>query len=91
MPEATSERRKLLVRVRRIGGLVDALDLALQGDDTSQVLHLITGVHGATIKLMALVFEDHIRNHLIDTETYPKAFDANSVEQLIQVVPAYLR
>ena len=92
MTHTVAERQKLLLRVRRIRGQVDAIERALETEaGCDKVLHLIAGVRGATAGLMAEVVEDHIRSHLVDVEAHPDALDADGVEQLLEVVRAYLR
>ena len=86
------ERRKLLGRVKRIGGLVAAIERALEAEATSeQLMHLVAGVRGATAGLMAEIVEDHVRHHLVDADKYPRALNAEAAEQLIEVVRTYLK
>ena len=92
MSHTIAERQKLLARVRRIRGQVDAIERALETDAScDKVLHLIAGVRGATTGLMAEVVEDHVRTHLVDAEAHPGALNEEGVEQLLEVVRTYLR
>ena len=92
MSHTIREKQKLLNRVRRIRGQVEAIERALDGEaGCEQVMHLIAGVRGATAGLMAEVVEDHVRKHLVDVEKYPDALNADAAEQLLEVIPAYLR
>ena len=91
MSHTVQDKQKLLARVRRIRGQVEAIERALEGDsDCDKVMHLIAGVRGATAGLMAEVVEDHIRRHLVD-ETQPNSLNVKGVEQLLEVVRAYLK
>ena len=86
------DKQKLLARVRRIRGQVEAIERALEVDaGCDKVLHLIAGVRGATAGLMAEVVEDHVRHHLVDAEAHPSALDGEAVAQLLDVVRTYLR
>ena len=86
------EKQKLLARVRRLKGQVEAIERALEGEaGCEQVLHLIAGARGAMAGLMAEVVEDHVRTHLVDVEKYPAALDKDAVEQLLDVVRSYLK
>ena len=86
------EKQKLLARVRRLKGQVDAIERALEGETgCEQVLHLIAGARGAMAGLMAEVVEDHVRTHLVDEERHPGALDKDAVEQLLDVVRSYLK
>jgi DNA-binding FrmR family transcriptional regulator len=85
-------KKKLLARVRRIKGQVEAIERALDGEaGCDQVLHLIAGVRGATAGLMAEVVEDHVRTHLVDADKYPGALNAEATEQLLDVVRTYMK
>jgi DNA-binding FrmR family transcriptional regulator len=86
------EKQKLLARVRRIRGQVEAIERALEAEaDCEQVMHLIAGVRGATAGLMAEVVEDHVRTHLVDAEKHPGALNTKAAEQLLDVVRTYLK
>ena len=86
------EKQKLLARVRRMKGQVEAIERALEGEaGCGQVLHLIAGVRGAMAGLMAEVVEEHVRSHLVDPAIYPDALQQDAVEQLLDVVRSYLK
>jgi DNA-binding FrmR family transcriptional regulator len=84
------EKRKLLNRVHRIAGQVEAIERALEEEKgCGPVLHLIVAVRGAINALMSEVIEDHIRLHLIEPEK--GASRARSAEELIEAVQSYLK
>ena len=86
------EKTKLLNRVRRIRGQIEAVERALEQEiGCSDVLQLIAGARGAINGLMAEVMEDHIRMHIIDPEREPDAERAHAAAELIDVVRAYLK
>jgi DNA-binding FrmR family transcriptional regulator len=86
------EKQKLLNRVRRIRGQVEAIERALDGEaGCAQVLHLIAGCRGAVTGLMAEVIEDHILTHLVDPKKDPGALDAEAADQLIEIVHSYFK
>jgi DNA-binding FrmR family transcriptional regulator len=92
MTHTIREKRKLLARVRRIRGQVEAIERALDVEaGCEQVLHLIAGVRGAMAGLMAEVVEDHIRTHLVDPEKHPGALNGDAAEQLMDVVRTYMK
>jgi DNA-binding FrmR family transcriptional regulator len=92
MSHTVHEKQKLLARVRRIRGQVEAIERALDGESgCDQILHLIAGARGAMAGLMAEVVEDHVRTHLVDIEKYPEALDSDATEQLLEVVRTYLK
>jgi FrmR/RcnR family transcriptional regulator, repressor of frmRAB operon len=86
------QKKKLLARVRRLRGQVEAVERALEAESgCEQVLHLIAGARGAMAGLMAEVVEDHIRTHLVDPDRHPGALNGDAAEQLLDVVRAYLK
>ena len=92
MSHTIREKQKLLARVRRIRGQVEAIERALDGEaGCEQVMHLIAGVRGAIAGLMAEVIEDHVQTHLVDAEKPPGALNTEAAEQLLEVVRAYLK
>jgi DNA-binding FrmR family transcriptional regulator len=92
MSHTIREKAKLLARVRRIRGQVEAIERALDAEaECEQVMHLIAGARGAMAGLMAEVVEDHVRTHLVDVEKHPNALNAEAAEQLLEVVRTYLK
>ena len=92
MSHTVREKQKLLARVRRIRGQIEAIERALEGEaGCDHVLHQIAGVRGAIAGLMAEIVEDHIRTHLVDQIKYPGALDEGGAKQLLEVVRAYLK
>ena len=86
------QKTKLLARVRRIRGQVDAIERALEGEaGCEQVMHLIAAARGAMAGLMVEVVEDHVRSHLVDAERHPGALQPDAVEQLVDVLRTYLK
>jgi DNA-binding FrmR family transcriptional regulator len=84
------EKTKLLNRVRRIRGQIEAVERALDQEiGCSDVLQLIAGARGAINGLMAEVIEDHVRAHVLDpTHEHDRT---QAVEELIDVVRSYLK
>jgi DNA-binding FrmR family transcriptional regulator len=85
-------KHRLLARVRRLRGQIEAIERALEGEaGCEQVMHLLAGARGAMAGLMAEVVEDHVRTHLVDAEQHPGALNTEAAEQLLDVVRTYLR
>lgn len=92
MSHTIREKQKLLSRVRRIRGQVEAIERALEEEAGCEtVMHLIAGIRGATSGLMAQVVEDHVRTHLTDLDRKRGAEGASAADQLVDVVRTYLR
>jgi DNA-binding FrmR family transcriptional regulator len=92
MSHTIREKKKLLARVGRIRGQVEALERSLNEEtDCARIMHMIAGIRGSVSGLMAEVVEDHVRTHLVDPKKNPGALNADAAEQLIDVVRTYLR
>jgi DNA-binding FrmR family transcriptional regulator len=84
------EKLKLLNRVRRIRGQVQALERAIEEEKgCASVLHMIVGARGAMSSLMTEVIEDHIQLHVVDPDK--GAERSRGAEELIEAVQAYLK
>ena len=74
MTPTIHEKQKLLARVRRIRGQVEAIERALEVEaGCEKVMHLLSATRGAMSGLMAEVVEDHVRTHLVASERHPGA------------------
>jgi FrmR/RcnR family transcriptional regulator, repressor of rcnA expression len=86
------EKNKLLNRVRRIRGQIEAVERALEQEiGCADVLQLIAGARGAINGLMLEVMEDHIRMHVVDSGQESETERAHAAEELIDVVRSYLK
>jgi len=91
MSHLEKEKQKLVARIRRIRGQVDAIERSLSsGDDCADVLMLLANIRGGINSLMAEVLEDHIRNHMMGPEKNA-APSVELAEDLIDLVRAYLK
>jgi len=85
-------KAKLVSRVRRIRGQVEALERALETEaGCAQTLQLIASVRGAINSLMAEIMEDHIRVHVVDPARERNSDRADAADELIDVVRAYFK
>jgi FrmR/RcnR family transcriptional regulator, repressor of frmRAB operon len=92
MSHTIREKQKLLARVRRIKGQVEAVERALQSEaGCEQVMQLIAATRGAISGLMSEVIEDHVLSHLVDEKRHPGALNREAVGELIDVLRAYLK
>jgi DNA-binding FrmR family transcriptional regulator len=92
MGHPAKEKQKLLARVRRIRGQVEALERALEAEKGCvEVLQQIAAVRGAINGLMTEVIEDHVLTHVAAPSITDDSARARGAEELIEVVRAYLR
>lgn len=86
------ERKKLLSRVRRIRGQMDAVERAIEAErGCFEVLQTLAAARGALNGLVAEIVEDHVRFHVMDPDVKPTSKQARAAEELIEVVRAYVK
>ena len=91
MTHTIRNKQKLLARVRRIRGQVEAIERALESEvGCADVLQVIASVRGAVNGLMAEVIEDHVRCH-VGARSLPAKERAEGTDELIEVVRSYLK
>jgi DNA-binding FrmR family transcriptional regulator len=89
MTHTVREKSKLLARVRRIRGQVEAIERALEAEvGCADVLQVIASVRGAVNGLMAEVIEDHVRCH-VGAPSLAAKERAEGTNDLIEIVHAY--
>jgi len=92
MGHTIQDKTRLLQRVRRLRGQVNAIERALEKDvDCAKVMQLTVSARGAANGLMAQLLEDHIRLHVSDPTHDRDRERARGAKHLIDVVHAYLK
>lgn len=87
----SGREEKVLTRVRRIRGQIDALERSMEGDaECRAILQQIAAVRGAANGLMAEVLESHIRETFDRNDCYSREV-SQSVDDTIELVRAYLK
>jgi DNA-binding FrmR family transcriptional regulator len=90
MSHLAHQKPRLLARVRRLKGQIEAVERAVEADgECAEVLHLLASVRGAINGLTGELIEDHVREHVMNEP------DANARAkgggELIDVIRSYLR
>ena len=86
------DKKKMLNRVRRLRGQVEAIETAIENEaDCSDILHTIAACRGAFNSLMMEVLDGHIRFHVVDPDQSPASPKARATQELIDVLRAYLK
>jgi DNA-binding FrmR family transcriptional regulator len=92
MSHTIAQKPKLLARVRRLKGQMDAIERALEAEaDCAEVLNLVASVRGAINGLTVELIEDHIRHHVSDPATDTDPDRARGAGELIDVIRTYLK
>ena len=90
MGHTVQNKSKLLARVSRLKGQIEAIERALEAEAScAEILNLAASVRGATNGLMVELLEDHLRNHVVDAES--EALRAAGDEELIEVMRRHLK
>jgi FrmR/RcnR family transcriptional regulator, repressor of frmRAB operon len=92
MGHVADEKAKLLNRLKRIRGQIEAIDRAVNADsECASVLQQATACRGALDGFIAEVIEDHIREHMVDPKAERDSAGALAAEELIAIVHQYLK
>jgi FrmR/RcnR family transcriptional regulator, repressor of frmRAB operon len=88
MSHTSREKLDLLNRTKKIVGQLEAVERALNGDETcADVLQRLAAARGAINSLMAELMEDHIRNHMPRNNKSSE----EATEDLVEIVRSYLK
>jgi DNA-binding FrmR family transcriptional regulator len=91
MNHVANEKVKLLNRLKRIRGQVEAIERAVGADkECARVLQQATSCRGALDGFIAEVIEDHVREHMIDPAAPRDDPRTQAAEELVEIVHAYL-
>jgi DNA-binding FrmR family transcriptional regulator len=92
MSHTVHQKQKLLNRVRRIKGQVEAIERGLDAEiGCEEVMRLIASARGAMNGLLAEVVEDHIRAHLVDPNKVKGSKEPDAADMLVDVVHSYFK
>jgi DNA-binding FrmR family transcriptional regulator len=92
MTHTIRDKAKLLARVRRIRGQVEALERGLEAEKgCAEVLQQIAAIRGAISGLMSEVIEEHVHTHIASPSLTNPDERARGARELIEVVRAYLK
>jgi DNA-binding FrmR family transcriptional regulator len=92
MAHTSKDKNKLVSRVRRIRGQIEALERAIEQEDgCAEVLQLVAASRGALNGLMSELIEGHIRFHVLPPRHKDDSPQAEAAEEVIDVVRTYLK
>jgi len=92
MAHTSREKGKLIVRVRRIRGQVEALERAVQDENRcADILQLVAACRGALNSLMSDLIEGHIRFHVLPPRQRNGSPHVEAAEEVIELVRTYLK
>jgi DNA-binding FrmR family transcriptional regulator len=92
MGHTARNKNKLLNRVKRIRGQVEAVERALESEQgCTETLQLIAATRGAINGLMLEVIQDHIEEHVASSAITDQSERAQGAAELIEVIRTYLK
>ncbi|GAC1300119.1 MAG: metal/formaldehyde-sensitive transcriptional repressor [Steroidobacteraceae bacterium] len=92
MSHVAKEKAKLLNRIKRLRGQIEAIERAVDNDqECAEVLQQATSCRGALDGFIAEVIEDHIREHMLDPRAGPNDPRVAAAEELVEIVHQYLK
>jgi DNA-binding FrmR family transcriptional regulator len=92
MGHVAKEKTKLLNRIKRMRGQIEAIERAVDAEDEcATILQQATSCRGALDGLIAEVIEDHIREHMVDQRAGRNDPRVGAAEELIDIVHQYLK
>jgi DNA-binding FrmR family transcriptional regulator len=92
MSHVAKEKIKLLNRVKRLRGQIEAIERSVENDqECSAVLQQATSCRGALDGFIAEVIEDHIREHMVDPRAGRDDPRAAAADELVDIVHRYLK
>jgi FrmR/RcnR family transcriptional regulator, repressor of frmRAB operon len=91
MPHSPEEKKRVLTRIRRVRGQLDALERVLEeGADCAPVLQQLAAIRGAINGVMAGVLESHLREEFTQLADSPGSA-SESIDDVVSLVRTYLR
>ncbi len=86
----SKDKGKILARVRRLKGQIEAVERAIEADaDCGAILQLVAAVRGAAGGLTAELIEDHLHHHVSTVED--PAARIRGAEELVAAFRTYMK
>jgi DNA-binding FrmR family transcriptional regulator len=92
MAHIQRDKPRLLRRIRRIQGQMEAIERLLnEEEDASRILQTIAACRGAMNGLMFEVLAGHVRFHVLDPHRKITPEQSEAAEALIELLGSYLK
>lgn len=90
MSHTIQNKARLLARVRRLKGQLEAIERGFEAElGCADILQLVASVRGAMNGLTAELMEDHIRHHVLEPTS--DVDRRRGGEELIEILRTYLK
>ena len=91
MAHTSRNKTRLIHRIRRIRGQLDAVEAGVASEaECASVLHTLAACRGALNSLVVEMIEDHVRYHVIDPRRRPSARQAEATSEVIDLLRSCL-
>ncbi|GAA5013013.1 metal/formaldehyde-sensitive transcriptional repressor [Acinetobacter puyangensis] len=91
MPKQIEDKKKILVRVKKIQGQVQAIERALEGDTPcAAILQQICAIRGAMNGLMTELLEVHLKDTLVAGESTEQQRH-DELSDISKILKSYLK
>jgi len=91
MAHTSRNKTKLIHRIRRIRGQLDAVEAGIASEaECATVLHTLVACRGALNSLVVEMFEDHVRYHVVDPRRRPTAGQLTATDEVIDLLRSCL-
>ena len=89
MAHTSTNKKKLVARVRRISGQLGAIERAIESEaGCSQILQQVAAARGAMGGLLEELIEDHLRHHVAHPDL-SEAARQGGADELIAIIRRY--
>jgi DNA-binding FrmR family transcriptional regulator len=90
MSHTTHQKKKLIARVNRLKGQMEAVERALEAErPCGEILQLLASIRGALNGLTGEVLDDHLHEHVLHAANEKARIEA--VEEISEVLRTYIR
>ena len=92
MSHFITDKKKLILRVKRIRGQIDGIERAVASDeDCVKIVQAIASIRGALTGLMGEVLESHVAEHVVDPRSKLSAGQLKGTKELLTMIKIYVR
>lgn len=90
MSHVVQDKKKILTRIRKIKGQLEAVEKALSSEkDCFFVLQTLSACRGGLNGLIGQLLESHIKEHVMKNPVNPKTKQDKSAIELIELMKTY--
>lgn len=90
MSHVNDSAKKIKIRLKKIKGQLDAVEKCLDSDkECAEVLQTLAAARGAINSLFGELVEEHIQEHIINTNSKDKKSHDQAAMEVIKLIKTY--